>query len=56
VRRAVHKASQFTVALKTYDKKVLAQNLESQRAVHSEINTLAALDHPNIVRLFEVID
>ena len=56
MRKAVHKESQYTIALKTYDKKVLAQNAEHQRAVHSEIDTLAVLEHPNIVRLFEVID
>jgi serine/threonine protein kinase len=51
----VHKPTGFTVAIKTYDKKNLT-NAQANRAVHSEIDTLADLNHPNIMRLFEVID
>jgi len=43
------------VAIKTYEKKNLI-NKSASSAVHNEINTLADLNHPNIMRLFEVID
>lgn len=55
VRRAVHKETQFTIALKTYDKKNLLEK-EPQMAVQREINTLSDLWHPNIMKLHEVID
>ena len=55
VRRAVHKTSKYTIAIKTYDKKNL-QDKETQMAVHREINTLSDLWHPNIMKLHEVVD
>lgn len=55
VRRCVHKESGALIALKTYEKKNLMKP-EAANAVHSEINNLAELDHPNIMRLYEVID
>jgi serine/threonine protein kinase len=55
VRRATHKETQFTIALKTYEKKNLAEK-EPQLAVQREINTLSDLWHPNIMKLHEVID
>ena len=55
MRKAIHKESQALLALKTYEKKNLT-NKEAANAVHNEINTLAGLTHPNIMRLWEVID
>ena len=43
------------MALKTYEKKNLTKP-ENAAAVHREINNLASLNHPNIMRLYEVID
>jgi serine/threonine protein kinase len=43
------------IALKTYDKKNLKQE-EAQQSVHNEISTLSEMSHPNIMRLYEVID
>jgi MAP/microtubule affinity-regulating kinase len=56
VKRAVHKESSFTVAIKTYEKKHLAKDTNAQESLHKEILTLSQLDHPNIMGLFEVID
>lgn len=56
MRRAVHRETKATIALKTYEKKNLMVK-EAANAVHSEINTLSDLqDHPYIMRLHEVID
>lgn len=55
MRRATHRDTKATIALKTYDKKNLKLD-EAQQAVHSEISTLSELHHPNIMRLHEVID
>jgi serine/threonine protein kinase len=55
VRRAVHKESKAVIALKTYEKKNLKLD-EAQQAVHNEITTLSQMNHPNIMRLHEVID
>ena len=43
------------VALKTYEKKLLTSKTQLM-AIHREIYILAGLNHPNIMRLFEVID
>ena len=55
VKRSVHKHSGHTIALKTYEKKNLTHESASL-ALHREIYVLATLNHPNIMRLFEVID
>ena len=55
MRRAIHIDTKAIIALKTYEKKNLKLN-EAKNAVHSEINTLSELHHPNIMRLHEVID
>jgi serine/threonine protein kinase len=51
----VHKQTNAQIALKTYDKRNL-KLIEAKEAVTSEIETLAKLKHPNIMRLHEVID
>ncbi len=56
MKRAVHKESSFTVAIKTYDKRHLVKDTNAQEALHKEILTLSQMDHPNIMALFEVID
>ena len=55
VRRVTHKETKAIIALKTYEKKNLKQD-EAQQAVHNEITTLSQMHHPNIMRLYEVID
>ena len=55
VRRAVHKDTKALVAIKTYEKKNLKET-EAQNAVHSEINTLSDMWHPNVMKLHEVVD
>eukprot|EP00347_Sterkiella_histriomuscorum_P006749 403351578 len=55
VKRAVHKESSLTLAIKTYDKKSLSDK-HAQDALHSEIKILSQLEHPNIMTLYEVID
>ena len=55
MKRCTHKKSQHTVAIKTYEKKNLVDNV-SKEAIQKEINVLSRLDHANIMGLFEVID
>jgi serine/threonine protein kinase len=55
VKRSTHKSSGHLVALKTYEKKNLI-NEAAAEALHREIFILAALEHQNIMSLFEVID
>ena len=43
------------LAIKTYDKKNLT-DVSAQNAVHNEISTLSDLWHPNIMKLYEVVD
>ena len=55
VKRSVHKKTGHAIALKTYEKKNLTHESASL-ALHREIYVLATLKHPNIMRLYEVID
>lgn len=55
VKRSVHKDSGHTIALKTYDKKSLNNEVATTN-LHREIFVLATLKHPNIMTLYEVID
>jgi len=55
VKRAQHKETKYTIAIKTYEKKNL-NDKETQMAVHREINTLSEMWHPNIMKLHEVVD
>ena len=55
VKRSTHKKTGHIIALKTYEKKNLVNESASQ-ALHREIYILAMLNHPNIMRLYEVID
>ena len=55
VRRSIHKQTGHTIALKTYEKKNLQNELASV-ALHREIYVLATLSHKNIMGLYEVID
>lgn len=54
VRKAMRKSTGEEVAVKIIDK----NNLESddQMALESEVEILSQIDHPNIVKLFEVFD
>ena len=55
VKRVTHKKTGHVVALKIYEKKNL-QNETASLALHREIYVLASIYHPNIMRLYEVID
>jgi len=55
VKRATHKRSNCTVAIKSYDKKNL-QDKSNSEAVKREVYILKHLDHPNIMHLYSVID
>lgn len=55
VYKASHKSTGYNVALKTYEKKLLTHRSQLM-AIHREIYILAGLKHPNIMRLFEVLD
>ena len=55
MKRSTHKNTGHTVALKTYEKKNLSHESASL-ALHREIYVLATLTHPNIMRLYEVVD
>ena len=53
--RSAHKKSGHVIAIKSYDKKNL-KGKDTSLALHREIFTLATLEHPNIMKLYEVID
>ena len=55
VKRSIHKSSGHVIALKIYEKKNLSEE-SAKMALHREIYILATLNHPNIMRLYEVID
>jgi serine/threonine protein kinase len=55
VRSAIQKGSNRKVAMKTYEKSKLLDP-HRKRCVKREIDVLEILDHPTIVKLFEVID
>jgi len=55
VRQAVHKPSGTKLAVKIYEKFKLMDSAK-KNAVKREIEVLKKLDHPNIVKMFEVID
>ena len=50
----VHKETRAILALKSYDKNKLLNGLET--IVHNEINSLAMVRNPSVMRLYEVID
>ena len=55
VKAAVHKPSNRKVAIKTYEKSKLV-DASRKKSVQREIKILHRLDHPNIVKLHEVVD
>lgn len=54
VKLAFHALTKDKVAIKILDKTRL--DSAAQRLLHREINNLETLQHPNVVRLFEVVD
>ena len=54
VKLAAHQLTRDNVAVKIVDRSRL--DARAQRMLSSEVVTLESLDHPNILRLFEVID
>eukprot|EP01017_Pseudomicrothorax_dubius_P017025 TRINITY_DN1931_c0_g1_i2.p2 TRINITY_DN1931_c0_g1~~TRINITY_DN1931_c0_g1_i2.p2 ORF type:complete len:142 (+),score=52.04 TRINITY_DN1931_c0_g1_i2:92-517(+) len=54
VRKAFKKATNKEVAVKIIDKSTLES--DDQLALQTEVEILSQIDHPNIVKLFEVYD
>ena len=55
VKECVYKNSGKTVAIKQYDRAKL-DDKQRKKQLHKEIRVLSRLNHPNIVKLYEVID
>lgn len=55
VRSAIEKKNNKKIALKTYEKNKL-EDQHRKRCVKREIDVMGILNHPNIVKLYEVID
>ena len=55
VKRCIHRSTGHFVAMKIYEKKNIKDE-EMSTALRREIYILAALNHPNIVSLYEVIN
>ena len=55
IKKCTHNKTKYDIALKTYEKKLLTRKSQLM-AIHREIYILAGLEHPNIMKLFEVID
>lgn len=55
IKKCTHRNTGYKLALKTYEKKQLTKKSQLM-AIHREIYILAGMDHPNIMRLYEVID
>lgn len=55
VKYAVHKQTNRKVAIKTYEKFRLLDPTR-KKSVHREIKILEKLEHPNVVKLYEIID
>jgi serine/threonine protein kinase len=55
VKQVLHKPSGMKLAIKFYDKFRLMDPLR-KNAVKREIQIMKQLDHPNVVKLYEVID
>lgn len=70
VRSAIHRDTNFVVAIKIYDKYKLSQNAQVKKSVSREIKLLSGLcntertsdqfvfgnGHPNIMKLYDAID
>lgn len=55
VKQAIHKPSSTKVAIKIYEKFRLTDNIRKS-AAKREIQILKMLNHPNTIKLYEVID
>jgi serine/threonine protein kinase len=55
VRDGIHKPTGHKVAIKVYEKYKLIDP-QRKRCLQKEIKVLSKLSHPNIVKLFEVIE
>jgi len=52
VNKVIHKTTKITRAMKTISKETLIN--ENKEKLLSELNILKKLDHPNIVRIYEI--
>ena len=55
VKEAIRKSDQLKVAIKIYDKQKIVDPQKKQN-LKNEIQLLQSLNHPNIIRLYEVIE
>lgn len=55
MRLATHKPTGLTVAIKSYDKKKLEDPMK-RKNVEREIKNLSRLNHPNIIKLYQVLE
>ena len=55
MKKVIHIQSGYKVAIKTYEKSQLRRKSQLM-AIHREIYILAKMDHPNIMKLYEVLD
>lgn len=55
VKQAIHKPTGMLVAIKIYDKVKLI-DATRRHCVHREATVLTQLNHPNLLRLYDVID
>lgn len=55
VKQAVHSATGMLVAVKIYDKHKIA-SATRKKSVLREVTVLQRLDHPNVLKLYDVID
>ena len=57
MRKAVHKKTRQQVAIKIIDKSSLKDGGEEEQLnLRNEVEILSQIDHPNIVKLFEIYD
>ena len=55
INLAVHKTSNQRRAIKTFPKTALSSDSTSRTRFFAELDTLRALDHPNIVKILSLI-
>jgi BR serine/threonine kinase len=56
VRRAVHKETNEEAAIKIVSKTIFETQPALERSVRSEVGLMSLLDHPNLIRFFEVCE
>lgn len=55
VRVAIYKPKQLKVALKVYEKSKI-KDFQKKKSVRREVKILQLLNHPNIVKIYDVVE